>query len=90
MDIINLLMIFAVGVIAGSFGALTGGGGLITIPALIFLGLPPHSAIGTNRLGVTGIHIAGWYKFNQKRMANFAFGFMIGIGRVSINRYHPR
>jgi len=38
MDIINLLIIFAVGVIAGSFGTLTGGGGLITISALILLG----------------------------------------------------
>ncbi|NIO03967.1 MAG: TSUP family transporter [Proteobacteria bacterium] len=79
MDIMSLLIIFAVGVIAGSFGTLTGGGSLITIPALIFLGLPPHSAIGTNRLGVTGVHIGGWYKFNQKRMVNYAFGFMIGI-----------
>lgn len=79
MDVMRLFIIFAVGMIAGSFGTLTGGGSLITIPALIFLGLPPHSAIGTNRLGVTGVHIAGWYKFNQKRMVNYAFGFMIGI-----------
>lgn len=79
MDIISLLIISAVGVIAGSFGTLTGGTSLITIPALIFLGLPPHAAIGTNRLGVTGVPIAGWYKFNQKRMVNYAFGFMIGI-----------
>ena len=33
MDIISLLIIFAVGVIAGLFGTLTGGGSLITIPA---------------------------------------------------------
>ena len=68
MDIINLLMIFAVGVIAGSFGALTGGGSLITIPALIFLGLSPYSAMWTNRLGVAGEHIAGWHKFDQKAL----------------------
>lgn len=39
-------------------GTLVGGSSLITIPVLIFLGLPPHSAIATDRMGVTGIGIS--------------------------------
>lgn len=79
MDLIHLLIIFAVGVVAGSFGTLVGGGGLITIPTLILLGLPPHTAIGTNRLGVTGMAVAGWYKFSKKGMINYEIGLAIAI-----------
>ncbi len=79
MDLIHLVIIFAVGVVAGLFGTLVGGGGLITIPTLIFLGLPPHTAIGTNRLGVTGMAVAGWYEFSKKGMINYEIGLAIAI-----------
>ena len=36
--------------IAGIIDAVAGGGGLITLPAYIFAGLPVHSAIATNKL----------------------------------------
>ncbi|GLQ33626.1 TSUP family transporter [Litoribrevibacter albus] len=35
---------------AGFIDAIAGGGGLITIPALLMAGLPPHLALGTNKL----------------------------------------
>jgi len=79
MDIIKLLIIFLTGIPSGIFGTLTGGAGLITIPALIFLGLSPHSAIGTHFFGVTGMNIAGWYKFHEKGMINYKLGFIITI-----------
>jgi uncharacterized membrane protein YfcA len=34
---------------AGLVDAIAGGGGLITVPALIAAGLPPHLALGTNK-----------------------------------------
>lgn len=76
---VNLLVIFFIGIIAGSFGTLVGGGSLITIPTLILLGLPPHTAIGTDRLGMTGIGSAGWYEFHKKRMIDYKIGFIIGV-----------
>lgn len=77
VDVFNLLIIFLAGISSGIFGTLTGGAGLITISALIFLGLPPHSAIGTHFFGVTGINIAGWYKFHQKEMINYKIGLIL-------------
>ncbi len=79
MEIMNLLIIFLVSIIAGSIGTLVGGGSLITIPTLILLGLPPHTAIGTDRLGATGIGSAGWYKFHKKRMIDYRVGFILGL-----------
>lgn len=38
---------------AGFIDAVAGGGGMLTIPALLAAGLPPHLALGTNKLSAT-------------------------------------
>jgi uncharacterized membrane protein YfcA len=35
--------------LGGTIDAIAGGGGLITVPALLAAGLPPHMALGTNK-----------------------------------------
>ncbi len=41
--------------IAAALDALVGGGGLVNLPALLLAGLPPHIALGTNKLaGIAG------------------------------------
>src|SRR5690606_21347239 len=47
-DLIALLM--AAAFIAGTIDAMAGGGGLITIPALLAAGVPPVAALATNKL----------------------------------------
>jgi Predicted permeases len=42
-------VLFLVGLIAGTVDAIAGGGGLITVPALLNLGLPVPLALGTNK-----------------------------------------
>jgi uncharacterized protein len=44
------LLLLAVGLAAGFVDSIAGGGGIITIPALLSVGLPPHLALGTNKL----------------------------------------
>jgi len=44
-----IIMLFVVAVFAGLIDTLAGGGGLITIPALILAGIPPLLALGTNK-----------------------------------------
>ncbi|MGL4490827.1 MAG: TSUP family transporter, partial [Rhizobiaceae bacterium] len=46
--ILGLLVLAAF--VAGFIDAIAGGGGLITVPALILAGLPPVVALGTNKL----------------------------------------
>lgn len=48
VEILSLL--FLVAVIAGCLDTLAGGGGLISLPALILAGVPPLAALGTNKL----------------------------------------
>jgi uncharacterized membrane protein YfcA len=79
MDLIQLVGIFCVSVISSSFGTLVGGSSLITIPFLILMGLPPHTAIGTDRIGTTGINLAGLHSFHSKGMMQYRLAFVIGI-----------
>lgn len=44
------LILFFVAVFAGFVDSIAGGGGLIVIPAMLILGIPPLEALGTNKL----------------------------------------
>lgn len=45
-----LAILFAVALVAGFLDAMAGGGGLITIPALLLSGIPPLLALATNKM----------------------------------------
>jgi len=44
-----ILALALVALAAGTLDAIAGGGGLLTLPALLWAGLPPHLALGTNK-----------------------------------------
>lgn len=46
----SLALLFAVGVFAGCVDAIAGGGGLISLPMLLSVGLSPAQALATNKL----------------------------------------
>lgn len=46
---VTLAALAAAAFVAGLVDAVAGGGGLITLPALLTAGLPPHLALGTNK-----------------------------------------
>jgi len=48
----ELILLAIVGVVTGVINTLAGGGSLLTLPMLIFLGLPPSVANGTNRIAI--------------------------------------
>jgi uncharacterized membrane protein YfcA len=50
IDLWRLPILFGTGLVAGFVDSIAGGGGLITIPVLLSLGLAPQAALGTNKL----------------------------------------
>ena len=47
--LLEIALLTAVALVAGTVDAIAGGGGLLTLPALLASGLPPHLALGTNK-----------------------------------------
>ncbi|MCW8831934.1 MAG: TSUP family transporter [Colwellia sp.] len=65
-----LLMLLLVATVAGFIDTLAGGGGLISLPALILSGIPPLAALGTNKLqGSMGTATATLTLLKQRRIS---------------------
>lgn len=64
-----LLFLFIIAFVAGFLDTLAGGGGLISLPALIISGVPPLSALGTNKLqGSMGTATATYMMLRTKEV----------------------
>lgn len=64
-----LSILFLVAIIAGFIDTLAGGGGLITMPALLISGIPPLAALGTNKLqGSVGTATSSYMMLKHKRI----------------------
>lgn len=65
-----LFFLWLIAVIAGLLDTLAGGGGLISLPALILSGIPPLAALGTNKLqGSMGTATATWMMLKKKKVS---------------------
>lgn len=80
-----LAVLFFVAIIAGIVD--TGGGGLITLPMLLFFNIPPVTALGTNRLQATIGELSAIIFFIRKKVLNLKFllhGFIFtSIGAIA-------
>lgn len=63
MEAIKLLGTFLVGVLASFIGSMVGSGGLISIPFLVLIGIPPHTAVATHRVGAVGLQLGALTRF---------------------------
>ena len=69
----------AVGFVSGALNIVAGGGSFLTLPVLLFLGLPAADANGTNRVGVLAQNISGVWGFHQHRIMEWKFGLLVSI-----------
>jgi len=60
------VLVLGAGVVAGFINTLAGGGSLVTLPLLIFMGLPSATANGTNRVALLAQNIMGTMTFRKK------------------------
>lgn len=61
------IIMFFIGVCATTLGTLAGGGGLISLPAMLLLGIPVHSAIGANKVSNTVSSFSSFYYLIKKK-----------------------
>jgi len=78
----KLLLLVLAGFIAGFVNTIAGGGTLLTLPTLIFLGLPPSVANGTNRIAIFLQTFTGAVGFRSKGISTFPFSIYCGISAL--------
>ena len=78
----NLFYLVVAGFVAGFINTIAGGGSLITLPVLIFLGLPPSIANGTNRIGIFLQTFTGAVGYRTKGIKTFPFSIYCGISAL--------
>lgn len=64
----SLLALFGVGCVAGAVNVVAGGGSFLTLPVMIFLGLPPTVANGTNRVAILVQNAGAVWGFHRHRL----------------------
>jgi len=76
---LTLLILIGVAFLAGFIDAIAGGGGLLTVPALLTAGMPPHLVLGTNKLSSTfGSATATLTYYRRKLFHPAQWGWAIG------------
>ena len=73
----GLLLLAAVGLFTGAINVVAGGGSFLTLPLLIFLGLPAIEANGTNRVGVVMQSIAAIGGFQREGIIDWRWTLIV-------------
>ncbi len=83
MEWMDILMLIGAGLFAGFINTMAGGGSVLTLALLIFMGLPAAEANATNRIGVmlqTSSASAGFWR---KKVRVFPYALWLGIAATA-------
>ncbi len=83
MDPIVIALLTVTALLAGTVDAIAGGGGLITLPALLAAGLPPHLALGTNKgqsVWGSGAALVAFWRAGKVDRGHAWWTFLLGLG----------
>lgn len=78
----HYLLLIAVGFVVGFINTVAGGGSLLSLGVLIFFGLPPSIANGTNRVAIAIQSMLGVAGFKSKGVSTFPFNIYLGISAM--------
>jgi uncharacterized membrane protein YfcA len=67
---LDLVLLFAAGLVGGMLNAVAGGGSFITFPALLIAGVPPVAANATNTFASCSGYLSGAYAFRKDLLAH--------------------
>ncbi len=77
MEIWQIIVLALVGVIAGWLNVMAGGGSLLTVPVMLFMGVPGPVANGTNRIAILAQNVSAVTAFHRRGFADFRLSFSL-------------
>ncbi|MBL8935930.1 MAG: TSUP family transporter [Archangium sp.] len=91
LPLTTIIALTAVAFAAGLIDAIAGGGGLLTVPALLTAGLPPHLVFGTNKGSAVFGSGAAFWRFLRAGLVDrsrarwlFPLGFLGSLGGAAL------
>lgn len=82
IDVLEVLILMAVGTLAGWLNVMAGGGSLLTVPTMLFLGLPGPVANGTNRIAILAQNVVAAFTFFKKGYSDFKLSFTLAMAAI--------
>ncbi|WP_027965759.1 sulfite exporter TauE/SafE family protein [Halomonas halocynthiae] len=78
----EIVALLGIGTLAGFINVLSAGGSMLTLPLLMFLGLPPQAANGTNRVSIVLQSISAVSNFRRAGASQFALSLRLAVPAV--------
>ena len=72
-----MILALLIGLAAGFVGSIAGGGGFISIPGLLLLGISPSGAVATTKFGALGLSAGGLWGYRKKVSWNVALVLLV-------------
>jgi hypothetical protein len=82
LEVWHLGLLAAIGIVAGILNVVAGGGSLLTLPTMIFMGLPEAVANGTNRLAIFAQNISAVSGFQKQGFSNFKLSATLALAAI--------
>ena len=83
MTELQYIAAISIGILAGFINVFAGGGSLLTLPFLMFLGLPANVANGTNRIALLMQNIVATSSFKQLKVFKFKEGIYLTLPAIA-------
>ncbi len=83
MFILKIIVTLIAGIIAGFINSMAGGGSLLTLPALSFLGLPMFTANATNRISILAGNVIASINFKRRGYSENKTALMLSLPAIA-------
>ena len=77
-----VLALVGTGIAAGFFNTTAGGGSMLTVPLLMFIGLPANVANGTNRIAIVLQNVVAVSTFRKKKVIDLKTDYRLAVPAV--------
>ncbi|MFQ5659214.1 MAG: sulfite exporter TauE/SafE family protein [Gammaproteobacteria bacterium] len=75
-------ILILVGCVAGFMNVMAGGGSLLSVPVMVFMGMPGPVANGTNRIAILAQNITAVTTFFRKGYADFKLSLTLSLSAI--------
>lgn len=79
LDTYQFVLLFFIGCFAGFMNVIAAGGSMISMPALVFMGIPDSTANGTNRIAILIQNITASADYYRQKAAEPKLSFTLGL-----------